>query len=156
MIEVDGAEQDGPWGEGTVTLSPGPHTVRMWFRYLGKKCGVAEVGISATPGSATSVSYRAPCSCSRLGRHQLGAGEPDVALNRLNDALRILPGDGNLRFARAGALLALGSVEEARSELHSLVAERPTWEVITRSFVTKGLINLPPDTSVEAFLHATP
>lgn len=87
---------------------------------------------------------------------QLGAGEPDVALNRLNDALRILPGDGNLRFARSGALLALGSVEEARSELRSLVAERPTWEVITRSFVAKGLISLPADTSVEAFLYPTP
>src|SRR5205807_235829 len=60
VIEVDGAEQDGPWGERTVMVTPGQHTVRMWFRYLGRKCGVAEVSINAAPGATTSISYRAP------------------------------------------------------------------------------------------------
>jgi hypothetical protein len=60
VIEVDGAAHEGPWGQRTVTVMPGEHTVRMWFRYLGKKRGAAEVAISATPGSAKSVSYRAP------------------------------------------------------------------------------------------------
>jgi hypothetical protein len=60
VIAVDGAEQDGSWGERAVTVTPGEHTVRMWFRYMGRKCGVAEVPITAAPGATTSISYRAP------------------------------------------------------------------------------------------------
>ena len=87
---------------------------------------------------------------------QLSAGEPSAALDRLNDALRILPDDGNLRFARSGALLAVDALEDATSELRSLVVERSTWEVIVRSFVAKGFINLPADTSIDELLHPAP
>jgi hypothetical protein len=60
VIEVDGAEQDGRWGQRTIAVMPGEHTVRMWFRYMGKKCGVAEVLVKTAPGSETSISYKAP------------------------------------------------------------------------------------------------
>jgi uncharacterized Ntn-hydrolase superfamily protein len=83
---------------------------------------------------------------------QLFAGAPEAALGRVDDGLRALPGDGNLRFARSGALLALGAVDEATSELRSLVAERAGWEVIARSFVSKGLINLPAGVSMDTIL----
>jgi uncharacterized Ntn-hydrolase superfamily protein len=48
---------------------------------------------------------------------QLGVGDPAAALERVNDALRILPDDGNLRFARSGALLQLGATEDATAAL---------------------------------------
>ncbi len=60
VIEVDDTEQDGSWGQRTVTVAPGQHTVRMWFRYLGKPCGVAEVSIDAQSGATPSIFYRAP------------------------------------------------------------------------------------------------
>lgn len=60
VIEVDGIEHEGPWGERTVSVAPGQHTVRMWFRYLGGRCGAAEVSVSAAAGATTSISYRAP------------------------------------------------------------------------------------------------
>ena len=60
VIDVDGAEQNAPWGERRATVTPGEHTVRMPFRYLGRKCGAAEVSISAAPAATTSISYRAP------------------------------------------------------------------------------------------------
>lgn len=60
VVAVDGAAQDGPWGERAVAVTPGPHSVRMWFRYLGRECGVAEVSIDAAPGTPTSISSRAP------------------------------------------------------------------------------------------------
>ena len=87
---------------------------------------------------------------------QLSVGEPGAALDRLNDALRILPDDHNLRFARAGALLGVDVLEEATSELRSLVAERPTWELVIRSFVAKAFINLPANVSIDSLLHPTP
>jgi uncharacterized Ntn-hydrolase superfamily protein len=87
---------------------------------------------------------------------QLGVGDPAAALERVNDALGILPDDGNLRFARSGALLALGATEEARAELRSLVAERSSWAVILRSFVEKGLINLPAGVSIGTLLGQEP
>jgi hypothetical protein len=60
VIAVDGAEQEGSWGERTVTVTPGEHTLRMWFRYMGKPCGVAQVSINTEAGATTSISYRAP------------------------------------------------------------------------------------------------
>jgi len=60
VIEVEGAEYAGPWGERTVAVTTGEHTVRMWFRYLGRKCGLAEVSITATSDATTSISYQAP------------------------------------------------------------------------------------------------
>ena len=87
---------------------------------------------------------------------QLSLGEPMVALTRLDNAVRILPDDANLRFARSGALLAVNDVEAAATELRALIAERPTWETIIRSFVAKGFIKVPAYTSIDALLNATP
>ena len=56
----------------------------------------------------------------------------------------MLPGEENLRFVRAGALAASGDTGSAAAELRGLVAARPSWEIIIRSFAAKGLITLPP------------
>ena len=57
--------------------------------------------------------------------------------------LSMLPGEENLRFVRAGALAASGDTSSAAAELRGLVAARPSWEIIVRSFAAKGLITLP-------------
>jgi uncharacterized Ntn-hydrolase superfamily protein len=83
---------------------------------------------------------------------QLIGGDSSGALQRIDAALLILPGDANLRFARSGALMALGATDEATAELRSLIDEQPTWEVIVRSFVAKGLIPLPEGSSIDTIL----
>jgi len=58
VVEVDGTQHEGPWGQRTVTVVPGQHLVRMWFRYLGRPCGKAEVSVNAAAtGSTTSISW---------------------------------------------------------------------------------------------------
>jgi hypothetical protein len=68
VIEIDGTEHEGKWGQRTVAVAPGQHTVRMWFRYLGRKCGAAEVSINATPDATHSISYRAPLLVTSAGK----------------------------------------------------------------------------------------
>jgi uncharacterized Ntn-hydrolase superfamily protein len=84
---------------------------------------------------------------------QLFGGDPLAALGTIDRALQNLPGEDNLRFVRAGALLASGATDAAVTELRSLIAGRPSWEVVVRSFATKGLIALPGGLSVDAVLR---
>jgi uncharacterized Ntn-hydrolase superfamily protein len=88
----------------------------------------------------------------RFGRavDALFGGDADASLAHLDDALALLPDEENLRFLRNGALLARGDVDAARAELHALLARRPTWEIVVRSFAAKGLFALPASTSVDA------
>jgi uncharacterized Ntn-hydrolase superfamily protein len=80
---------------------------------------------------------------------QLFGGDPAAALGTIDGALAILPGEENLRMIRAGALLASGAQDEGVAEVRALVAARPTWEVIFRSFAGKGLLPLPPGVAVD-------
>ncbi len=82
----------------------------------------------------------------------LFAGDPHTALDEVDQALREQPGDENMRFLRSGALAAAGDFEQARTELKALVAHRPTLETLVRGFAAKGLLTLPPDTSVDDLL----
>jgi uncharacterized Ntn-hydrolase superfamily protein len=74
---------------------------------------------------------------------QLVGGDPAAALATVEAALQRWPGERNVRFVRAGALAGVGAVDAAVAELRSLVAERPSWEVVIRSFVDKGLVAMP-------------
>ena len=73
------------------------------------------------------------------------AGDADAALAKVEKGLTFLPGDGNLRFVRAGALLASGDIDAGRAVLQELVNDRPTWDIIVRSFSAKGLLPVPED-----------
>jgi uncharacterized Ntn-hydrolase superfamily protein len=79
-------------------------------------------------------------------------GDAASALAAVDAALELLPADGNLRLARANALGALGDVEGATTELRSLVTERPTWATVIRGFAEKGLLALPPGTTIDQLL----
>jgi uncharacterized Ntn-hydrolase superfamily protein len=83
---------------------------------------------------------------------ELLGGDPISALGTVNDALGILPGEGNFRFLRVGALAGSGETDTAIAELRALVSEHPTWEVIVRSFAAKGLMTLPENLSIDTAL----
>jgi uncharacterized Ntn-hydrolase superfamily protein len=80
-------------------------------------------------------------------------GDPEDVLREANDALAVLPGEPILRFARAQALLALGDVEHGRAELRSLIASRPTWETVVRSYAAKGRLRTPEPYSIDELLQ---
>ena len=83
---------------------------------------------------------------------ELFGGDADAALTHVTAGLNLLPGEENLRFLRAGALVARGDLSGGRDELRSLLAARPSWEVIIRGFAAKGLLATPPAVSVDALL----
>ena len=68
VIEVDGIVSEGPWGRRAFTVAPGPHTVRMWFRYLGRPCGKAEMSVNVAAGTGSTITYRAPMFVFSPGR----------------------------------------------------------------------------------------
>jgi uncharacterized Ntn-hydrolase superfamily protein len=126
--------------------------------------------LSDEPGGGTTVDLRVDRSPDPIGEltrlldaadafagfdravDALFGGDPAAALGEVDTALRILPDDANLRFVRSGALVASGALDDGLSELRALVAERPSWAVIIRSFGAKGLINLPEGLDIDAVL----
>jgi uncharacterized Ntn-hydrolase superfamily protein len=80
----------------------------------------------------------------------LTSGQGDEALAAIDRALTVLPGEENLRFVRVGALVATGQTTAGVAEARALLAGRPTWEVIVRSFADKGMLGpLPEGTTVD-------
>jgi uncharacterized Ntn-hydrolase superfamily protein len=80
-------------------------------------------------------------------------GDATVALRAIDNALAALPDEPNFRFVRVRALLAAGDIENGRAELRSLIASRPTWETIVRSFAVKGYLVMPESCSIDALLE---
>lgn len=83
---------------------------------------------------------------------ELLGGDVQAALADLDAGLTILPGEPNLQFLRAAALLARGDIDPGRHQLRSLLASYPTWEIIVRGFADKGLLPLPAMTSIDALI----
>jgi uncharacterized Ntn-hydrolase superfamily protein len=91
-------------------------------------------------------------ACKRA-EEQLVGGDAAAALATIDRALETLPGEQNLRLVRAGALLGCGAVDAGSTEVRSLVAERPTWEIIVRSFASKGLIPEPGGVPIDSLFR---
>jgi uncharacterized Ntn-hydrolase superfamily protein len=83
---------------------------------------------------------------------RLMAGDARGALALVDDALAILPGEENMVFLRAGALLAAGESEAGVAELRALISVNPNWQVIVRSFADKRLVAVPEGVSLDAVL----
>jgi uncharacterized Ntn-hydrolase superfamily protein len=131
---------------------------------------VVEGVTPAQPGAGTIVDLRVDRSRDPLGDlaglldaadafagfnravEQLMGGDPAAALRAIDDALVTLPAELNLRFVRAGALLASGDTDTGVAELRALIASHPSWEVIVRSFADKGLVAVPDGLSIDAML----
>jgi predicted Zn-dependent protease len=73
----------------------------------------------------------------------LFGGDPAAALREVDLALDRLPGDENARFMRAGALLVSGQPQAGLDELRALIAARPSWAVVVRSFAASDQLHLP-------------
>jgi hypothetical protein len=68
-VEVDGDAHVGRWGERTVSISPGPHDVKVFFKYLMKaRAGEAAISVVASEGTAVPISYKAPNLMTSPGR----------------------------------------------------------------------------------------
>jgi len=111
---------------------------------------IVEGGPPTAPGTGTVLDLRADRSEDPIGdlarlltagdayrefHHavdQMLAGDPNGALTTIDEALAMLPREENMRFLRARALIASGNASAGTAELDSLIAERPTWEVIVR------------------------
>jgi uncharacterized Ntn-hydrolase superfamily protein len=76
-------------------------------------------------------------------------GDPADALAHCDEALRLVPGDENARFTRAGVLLLGGQVDAGRAEIRGLVADNPSWEVAIRGFAALDLVPLPDGLTVD-------
>ena len=131
---------------------------------------VVEGRVPLVPGTGTLVDVRVDRSDDPLGDlarlldahdayagfhggvNELFGGHPEAALELVDAGLATLPGEENLRFLRAGALMATGSTEAGIAEVRALIAERPTWQVIVRSFARKGLLTLPNGVTINSVL----
>jgi hypothetical protein len=110
-------------------------------------------GRSSTFVPTAATIRRRPRAAPRCGRAFRGfnccrpavGGDPAGALATV-DGVELLPHDANMRFLRTGALA--GSGRPTRGRRTARVAERPTWEVVVRSFVAMGLIVFPPPASM--------
>jgi len=79
-------------------------------------------------------------------------GDAEAAVTAVEQGLAALPDDENLRFGRALAMLASGEVQAAGVEFRALIAARPTWEIIVRSYAAKAWLALPESTSIDTLL----
>jgi uncharacterized Ntn-hydrolase superfamily protein len=130
MLIVKGDRQEHPW-EGKVTDVRVDHDDRP-LDELGRLLVVAD-------------------AFERIDRSEdaLFAGDPAGALREVETALGRLPGDENGRFLRAGALLVSGRTDAALDELRSLIAGRPSWGIVIRSFAEKELLPIPDGVDIE-------
>jgi hypothetical protein len=84
--------------------------------------------------------------------NEMVGGDPATALARCDEALRLLPGDENARFTRAGALLLAGDVDGGRTEIRALVADNPSWATAIRGFAALQLVPLPEGVTIDGLL----
>ncbi|MGH9025009.1 MAG: hypothetical protein ACRDWD_02675 [Acidimicrobiia bacterium] len=73
---IDGqAYTSQPWRTPVrFPVSPGPHSVRVFFPYLFiKECGPADVDVDVPPASTVPIEYKAPWLVFLAGRVSVGA-----------------------------------------------------------------------------------
>lgn len=68
-VEIDGTPQTGPWGDRTISVAPGRHEVKVYFKYMTKaRCCEAGVTVDAADGATVSMEYRSPMMMTSPGR----------------------------------------------------------------------------------------
>lgn len=68
-IEIDGTPQAGSWGERTVSVAPGRHEVKVYFKYLAKaRCCEASAKVDVADGQTVAMEYRSPMMMTSSGR----------------------------------------------------------------------------------------
>jgi len=90
-----------------------------------------------------------------VAEEALVLGDTAVALAGAEAGLALLPGEGNLLLSYIGALIGVGRLDEAASQVQQLVADRPAWVVVLRGITDRGLIPLPDGVTVDSLLDRT-
>jgi hypothetical protein len=68
-IEVDGWPQRGSWGDRTLSITPGRHEVKVYFKYITKaRCCEAAVVVDTVAGQTIAMEYRTPVMMTAPGR----------------------------------------------------------------------------------------
>lgn len=84
----------------------------------------------------------------------IGAGDIEGLRREIGAAHELLPQEQNILFVRAGALFFDGNVDEGRVALRELVAARPSWATVIRSFAEKQMFAVPPGFDLEELLRS--
>ena len=134
MLIVEGVRQEHPW-EGRVIDIRVDHT-------------------TGDPITELERLYHAALAYRHFshGVDTIMSGDPNGALRETDAGLELLPGDGNLRFLRVGALAASGDVDRGVAEAQELLRERPSWATVARSFHERGYMVLPSGLDLDRLL----
>ena len=87
-----------------------------------------------------------------VAEEALMRGDPAGALAASHAGLALLPDDGNLLFSSIAALIGMGRMADAATEVHKLVALRPSWEGILRALIDRGLVAGPEGLDLDVLL----
>ncbi len=126
--------------EGRPPTAPGAGTV-LDLRVDRSEDPIGDLARLLTAGDAYREFHRAV--------DQMFAGDPKAALATIDEALAMLPGEENMRFLRARALVASGDASAGTAELDSLMAEHPTWQVVVRGVADERFLAVPDEVSVD-------
>jgi uncharacterized Ntn-hydrolase superfamily protein len=133
LIVVDGERHEHPW-EGVLTDVRVDHHADP-LTELARLVQVAEA-------------YHL-CD---VAEEALVRGDTEGALAGARAGLALLPGEGNLLLSYIGALIGVGRLDEASTEVRRLVDQRPAWEGILRAITERGLIPLPDGVTIDTLL----
>jgi hypothetical protein len=67
-VAVDGQPQRLPWGNQSIQVPPGAHTVEVSFGYMGKQRGTAQTTVTADETRPARLRYRMPSWMFAKGR----------------------------------------------------------------------------------------
>jgi uncharacterized Ntn-hydrolase superfamily protein len=87
-----------------------------------------------------------------VAEEALVQGDVAGALTGSEAGLALLPGEGNLLLSHIGALLGVGRIDEASSEVRALVASRPSWEGVLRALIDRGFVPMPEGLTLDLLL----
>ena len=87
-----------------------------------------------------------------LAEEALVAGDVVAALAGSAAGLALLPSEGNLLLSYIGALIGVGRIDEAASEIQKLVVARPSWEGVLRALIDRGFVPMPEGVTLDGLL----
>jgi uncharacterized Ntn-hydrolase superfamily protein len=130
MVVVDGERRDEPWVGVTLDVRVEEHE-------------------SPLDELARLLDLAVDYGTLDAAEEALTEGRGEEALALLAPVLDRRPREGNVLLIQAGALAAVGQPEHAVEVVRTLLGVEPTWAVVLRSFVDKGMVQLPPGVDID-------
>ena len=87
-----------------------------------------------------------------VAEEALVAGDVAAALAGSAAGLALLPSEGNLLLSYIGALIGVGRIDEAASEIQKLVVARHSWEGVLRALIDRGFVPMPEGVTLDGLL----